>query len=243
MRASAARQMSRAGSVASRVPRRASRPRRVGVGGSGRLAAGRRVPPSPPPPLPLSLPPPPPALRRLRRSRRRPPASSPLGPSPTARASRRRTPALVARRAQRRGDGGRGRCVRGERALLVLGEAAPPLTRRHRRRRRGAAGNGRRAVDDVVTRLGLGRVLDRILDRVELGQLVPVLHARQRIQARGMEDEVAVAAQHAQPAAVAAARAIVLPLPKAASSTRWSRRPFSGSRAPLPTCPSVACAS
>jgi len=32
-----------------------------------------------------------------------------------------------------------------------------------------------------------------------------------------MEDEVAVAAQHAQPAAVAAARAIVLPLPKAAS--------------------------
>ena len=47
--------------------------------------------------------------------------------------------------------------------------------------------------------------------------IVPVLHARQRIQARGMEDEVAVAAQHAQPAAVAAARAIVLPLPKAAS--------------------------
>ena len=29
----------------------------------------------------------------------------------------------------------------------------------------------------------------------------------------------------------------------AAPSTRWSRRPFSGSRAPLPTFPSVTCAS
>ena len=53
-----------------------------------------------------------------------------------------------------------------------------------------------------------------------------------------MEDEVAVAAQHAQPAAVAAARAIVLALPKAASP-RLVTKTFlrlAGTVADMPEC-------